>query len=239
MKSLFLILHLSLIIAFRLPAQSTDSPQTLRWALTEAQMIDSVLGHAIRSADQAYLLQRMLHTYFSFDLLVQSGLYCTEARAAAESGRVQSDLVNYLREKDLNSLMVRALEAQKAAVQLSRALTICMETPLDTEQPTVENFIPRDIIRSDAIIVEHDLNDGLSSRSVRILSQKIEHGIKILHEIEFLAASLSSCKEVQEAAIAAADTCSIALQSANWMDLNKHIKTAISHITIIKTAECN
>lgn len=220
-------------------AQQTDSPETLDWAFAEAHFIDSSLNDAIRSHDQVNILMRMLDAYFIFDGLVHAGLYCTEGRVAAEAGRSQCDLINYYREKDINSLMARSLEAIKAAVRIKDAVRACRKTATpDTSRSESGVFTPRDILHTDAMIVELDLMDGLSSGSVHIISQKLEHAIQMLHGIERLAASLPRCTEAKEAAQVAAEACSRALQSSNWTELNRWIKTALASVPVIRSAKC-
>lgn len=127
MKTLVLTILIAANLHCSLAAQKGDSPEILEWAMTEARAIDSVLDHTIRGGDQATLLLRMLDTYFSFDLVVHAGLYCTEARIAAEAGRSQTDLVNYFREKDMNSMLLRATLARESASRLLEACRVCLE----------------------------------------------------------------------------------------------------------------
>lgn len=222
------------------PAQQTDSPETLNWAFAEAHLIDSSLNDAMLSHDQLNLFMRMLDAYFIFDGLVHAGLYCTEGRIAAEAGRSQCDLINYHREKDINSLMVRSLEAVKAANRLKDALMACRKNGMQDTRPAESAgvFTPRDILHADAMIVELDLMDGFSSGSVHILSQKLEHAIQVLHGIERLAASLPRCTGAEEAAQNAAEACSRALQSSNWTELDRWVKTALAAVPVIRAAEC-
>lgn len=239
MKTLIPTLYLATVSLFSLNAQTGDSPEILKWAMTEARTIDSVLHHAMRGGDQATLLLRMLDTYFSFDLIVHAGLYCTEARVAAESGRSQTDLVNYYREKDLNNIFLRATLARESASRLMAATAVCLEQDGVQEQSNpAESLKPVDIIRSDAQVVELDLADGLASKNIHILTQKVEHAVRLLHDIERIAGALPGCKTVETAAVEAASACSRALQSANWLDVTSNLETALYQTNVIKTADC-
>lgn len=239
MKTSVLTIITAATLHFSLSAQTADSPEILKWAITEARTIDSVLDHTMRGGDQATLLLRMLDTYFSFDLMVHAGLYCTEARIAAEAGRSQTDLVNYFREKDMNSLLLRATLARESASRLLEASRVCLEQiGAQTRPESPDHFKPADIIKADALIVELDLADGLASRNIHILTQKVEHAIRLLHDIERVAASLRDCKSAEEAAIAAAAACSRALQSTNWLDVTTNLEEALRQTAQTKSADC-
>ncbi len=134
-----------------LPAQTGDAPEMLSWVMTEARKIDSTINDALKSPDPSQLFLRMLDAYFSFEHLVYAGLYCTEARIAAEAGRAQSDLINYRRDKDWNSLVVRALESRKAALLLQEAVARCQQSAAGA--PASDwSFKPTDILLDDALI---------------------------------------------------------------------------------------
>lgn len=239
MKTLILALYLATTFHFSLTAQTGDSPEILKWAMTEARTIDSVLSHAMRGGDQATLLLRMLDTYFSFDLIVHAGLYCTGARVAAEAGRSQTDLVNYYREKDLNNIFLRATHARESASRLMATAAVCLDQAGVQEQSKpAESLKPVDIIRADAQVVELDLMDGLASKNIHILSQKVEHAVRLLHDIERIAGALSGCKTVETAAVEAASACSRALQSANWLDVTDNLNEALRQTAAIKSADC-
>lgn len=239
MKTLFLTISMAANLHFALVAQAVDSPEMLQWAMTEARTIDSVLNHAIRGGDQANLLLRMLDTYFSFDLVVHAGLYCDGARIAAEAGRSQTDLVNYLREKDMNTILSRATSARESANRLMEASAACLlAAEGQTKQGQPEALKPVDIIRADAQVLELDLADGLASRNMHVLTQKVEHAVRLLHDIERIAVSLTNCRAVENASISAAAACSRALQSANWLDLTTNLEEALRQTALIKTADC-
>jgi len=239
MKTLILTILIAANLHFSLAAQAGDSPEMLKWAMTEARTIDSVLNHAIRGGDQANLLLRMIDTYFSFDLIVHAGLYCDGARIAAEAGRSQTDLVNYFREKDINTIFLRATNARESASRLMEASAACLRAiEGQSKQDRPEAIKPVDIIRSDAMIVELDLADGLASRNIHVLTQKVEHAVRLLHDIERIAVSLSNCKPVENASISAAEACSRALQSANWLDLTTNLEEALRQTAVIKSADC-
>lgn len=239
MKTFILTILIAANLHLSLAAQAGDSPEMLKWAMTEARTIDSVLNHAIRGGDQANLLLRMIDTYFSFDLIVHAGLYCDGARIAAEAGRSQTDLVNYFREKDINTIFLRATNARESASRLMEASAACLRAiEGQSKQDRPEAIKPVDIIRSDAMIVELDLADGLAARNIHILTQKVEHAVRLLHDIERIAVSLQNCRPVENASISAAEACSRALQSANWLDLTTNIEEALRQTAVIKSADC-
>ena len=239
MKTLVLTITIALRFHFTLAAQTGDSPEILKWAMTEARTIDSVLDHAIRGGDQANLLLRMLDTYFSFDLIVHAGLYCDGVRIAAEAGRSQTDLVNYFREKDLNNILLRATHARESASRLVEASAACLRaTEGQIRQSPSETLTPVNIIRADVLVVELDLTDGLASRNIHVLTQKVEHAVRLLHDIERIAVSLPKCSPVEQASISAAAACSRALQSANWLDVTTHLAEALRQTAVIKSADC-
>ena len=239
MKNLVLTILIAANLHFSLAAQAGDSPEILKWAMTEARTIDSVLDHAIRGGDQSNLLLRMVDTYFSFDLIVHAGLYCDGARIAAEAGRLQTDLVNYFREKDLNTILLRATNARESASRLMEASAACLRAiEGQTKQSPPEALKPVDIIRADALVVELDLSDGLASRNIHVLTQKVEHAVRLLHDIERIAGSLPNCRPVGNASISAAAACSRALQSANWLDVTTNLEEALRQTAVIKSADC-
>ena len=240
MKTLFSILFVTMSFGASLNAQTEDSRELLDWARVEAHAIDSILENAIKSGETDNLLLRMLDTYFKFDLIVHAGLYCTEARIAAEKGRAESDLINFYREKDINSLLTRAVRARQAAQTLQEATEICTSQLSSEELSGNDDSLLKliNIIQSDAQLAELDINDGLASKNMHILCQKVEHAIRILHDIERTAASMSDCQSIEKASVAAAEASSRALQGRNWTEVSKMLEEALYHTREIQSLSC-
>ncbi|MCY7329266.1 MAG: hypothetical protein LH618_12005, partial [Saprospiraceae bacterium] len=99
-----------------------DNPETLAWVLKTADVLENRLNDAVADADVAGLLIKLMESYEDFEAVALTGLYCHEARTAAELGRNHCNwLTNYAREKDLNSLILRAQDARMQAAKMRMA----------------------------------------------------------------------------------------------------------------------
>lgn len=233
--SCFLLFH---CLPFGAVAQMQDHNQTLTWVKRQADRIDSTLHDAIRSAEPFNLMFKLLRTHRDFDAVAQAGLYCHEARIAAEQGRFESDMLGYKREMDQNSLLLRAAEARRQALRMRIAAVSC-EKQTPPSQPTDKAFTPSDVLQSDAEIIELDLSDAISTRDFHILAQKIEHALRVLRDIEILAASLNGCAAVESAAQSAIVACMAALTSDGWDAAAIHVQQALNQIPVLKnTSDC-
>ena len=105
-------------------AQTTagDNSETLEWVLKTANLLEKRLNDAVADADVAGLLIKLMESYEDFEAVALIGLYCHEARTAAELGRNHCNwLTTYSRDKDLNSLILRAQDGRVQAARMSTA----------------------------------------------------------------------------------------------------------------------
>jgi len=216
-----------------------DNPETLAWVLKTADVLENRLNDAVADADVAGLLIKLMESYEDFEAVALIGLYCHEARTAAELGRNHCNwLTNYSREKDLNSLILRAQDARMQAAKMRIAAAACLK--MNTQHAQEVGFTLADVLYSNADAIEHDLMDGLAAQDFHILSQKVEHAERIFHDTEVLGRRLNNCETVSKAAREGIAACSEVLNSQNWTLVNKNIQKALACAAKIKerAGEC-
>jgi hypothetical protein len=216
-------------------AHPGDAPETLDWVIRTATQIENSLSDAVLTTDWSNLLIKLMEAHDEFDAIALTGLYCHEARTAAETG---STFCNWLNKSDmdidLNTCIVRATEARLQAIRMKNAAEACLHDA--RQNPPDTTFALADIIRSNAETIEHDLSDGLASEDFHIFSQKIEHAERVFHNTEILAATLIDCDEVYLAAREGLRACSAALLSDEWGAAVKHIQVASVQLDKMKAA---
>ncbi|MCC7467303.1 MAG: hypothetical protein IT261_13575 [Saprospiraceae bacterium] len=211
-----------------------DSPQTLEWVIQQANRVDNDLANAMRSSEPIEILIKLADCYILFDAVALAGVYCTNVRAAAETGRRQCDVINYRLEKDLNTKLKRAVEARRAALLMREAATFCLQESKQNQARAQDSFAPVDLILYDAQIVQLDLADGLASKDLHILAQKTEHAIRLLHDIAHLASSLNTCNIPETLAEKAIVHGEAALAAPNWTEVHQQINKALETVEQIK-----
>lgn len=222
----------------RAAAQVPDNPETLAWVKQHGLRIDSSLQEAMHTQDPYFITLRMLEAFVEFDAVAMAGIYCTDARAAAEWGRRQCDIVNFRLEKDPNSLTVRVLEARNQARLMAASAANCLTQSERPGSDATASFRPVDVIRTDAETVSLMLEDGMASADFHILSQKIEQAIRLLHDVEHLAEQLPGCRATLRAASEAVEYCTAALTARNWTEVNKALRIALVQVASIKNNPC-
>lgn len=234
-KLLLLVLYFW-IAAGTMTAQNADSRATLEWVVRQSGSIDTMLSAVVRSQEPVDLLMKLWRTWEYFDAIAIMGLYCDDARRAAELGRLESDPLTYQAGSDLNALMLRATKARDQARRMRLGAESCM---LVSGQTPVANtsFLPKDILIADADIVLLDLNDALAAKDLYILTQKVEHALRILRDAELLAQTLENCTAVSDAVSETAQICILALFSGNWEESEAHLRRAIESAGRIKKTD--
>lgn len=227
-------------VALAQPApRAADNRETMLWVQRQADRIETTLHDAVRSQEPLNLLLKIHWAWREFDVVAQAGLYCQTAREAAEHGRSECDLLNNERKQDLNSMLIRAVEAREFALRMRRAIADCFA---ESEQNAaagvnaVATFAPRDVLFRDAEIVELDLSDAKSTRDFHIIAQKIEHSLRVLRDAEQLAGSIGTCETALEATRAAMVSCREALLSKDFDTAAPHIGAALEHALRLKNA---
>ncbi len=213
---------------------ANDSPEVLEWVQKISMSLESRLNDAVTYPDAANLLIKLMECYEDFDAIAMMGLYCHDARIAAEQGRNQCNWINFIKEKDVSSLTVRAQEARLQAYKMRDAVTNCLmnrkeEQPLSTKTLTFASMIT-----SNADAIEHDLSDGLASNDFHIMAQKIEHAERVFHDTEVLAQKLSNCTPVLSASRDGLLACADALASKEWPQVQVFAQKAIDHAMLLK-----
>jgi hypothetical protein len=217
-------------------AQETpqDNKETLDWVQRRAAHIKGQLTDAINMNDQSMLLVRLMEAHREFESVALAGLYCPDVRIAAEQGRNASNwLNNYTRDKDLNACMVRAGEARTQAHKMGEAAEKCAVLCGEGSQ---KSFCPADLLTVNAELAKHDLDDGLASNDMHILSQKVEHARRIFIECQNMASSMENCGPVWLAATAAEVECSAALSSDTFADAVVYVQSALEQVQRLKDA---
>jgi hypothetical protein len=216
-------------------APKADSPQTLQWVQRQSDRIESQLSNAMRSSEPVEILIQLADCYQIFDVVAMAGLYCTNVRVSAEAGRRQCDVINYRLEQDLNSKLERAVEARKHAARMKEAAIACLSEI--SAQNAESAFTPNDLLRHDAHMAELDLLDGMSTKDLHILSQKLEHAIRLLYDVEHLANSMFNCTQQRDRSEKAIEHCQDALGAPNWHDVHESVQLALSEIKAIQRAD--
>lgn len=230
-----------ILLAPRMNAHTTtgDHPETLEWVLKTADVLEKRLNDAVADAEVAGLLIKLMESYEDFEAVALTGLYCHEARTAAELGRNHCNwLTNYSREKDLNALILRAQDARVQAARMRMAAAACLK--MSTQNSQEVGFTLADVLYSNVDAIEHDLTDGLAAQDFHILSQKVEHAERIFHDTEVLAMRLNNCETVRSVAREGIVACTEVLNSQNWTLVNKNIQVALACAAKIKerAGEC-
>jgi len=214
-------------------AQEGDSPETLTWVSGTASLVEERLTNAINVADEANLLIKLMESSNDFKSVALTGLYCHEVRTAAELGGSYCNWLNYYtRDKDLNSLTLRAQEARQQAVRMRNAAVDCLRDI--AKKPVERSFSLADVIRSNAETIEHDLADGLASQDLHILSQKVANAERIFYDTELLTSRLNNCESVLNAAQEGIKACMEILAAPNWSLVTTHLNQASSLAATIK-----
>ena len=228
-----LALQLMLILFFSPEADAQyDHSEILSWTVRMAETIDRRLNDAAVAPDQANLLVKLMESYEDFEAVALAGLYCHEARRAAEEGRHHCNwLSGFTRDKDINALIERAQNARVQANEMRTAASVCLkENMLVQPQP---GFTRASLLRSYAASINHDLSDGLASEDFHILAQKTEHAERIFHDTELLALRLQRCDPVLKAARAGIQSCRASLAAPNWTLVKEHLLAAMESAATI------
>lgn len=231
----FVLLGAMQISAQQPTAPKADSPQTLQWVQRQSDRIESLLSNAMRSSEPVEILIQLADCYQIFDVVAMAGLYCTNVRVSAEAGRRQCDVINYRLEQDLNSKLQRAVEARKHAARMKEAAIACL-SEVNAQNAEIA-FTPNDLLRHDAQMAELDLLDGMSTKDLHILSQKVEHAIRLLYDVEHLANSMFNCTRQRDRAEKAIEHCQDALGAPNWHDVHESVQLALTEIKAIQRAD--
>ena len=234
--NLRLLIAIAVLMLFSMPsikAQEGDSPETLTWVSGVATLLEERLTNAIKVPSEANLLIKLSESSKDFEAVALTGLYCHEVRSAAELGRSYCNWLNtYTRDKDLNSLVLRAQEGWQQAVKMREAAGECLQDI--AKKPPERSFTLADVIRSNAETIEHDLADGLASQNFHILSQKVENAERVFQDTEWLTGRLSNCEPVLKAAQEGIQACMAALAAPNWTLVTTHLQRAASLAATIK-----
>lgn len=213
------------------PSQ-TDAPKTLQWVERQSGRIDSLLNDAMRGSEPLEILVRLTECYQLFDAVALAGLYCTNVRVASEAGRWQCDVINFRLEKDLNSVLKRAVEARRQAKLMHLAVEACQT--IDSTEISSTVFLPGDLIRHEAHLAALDLLDGLATNDLHILSQKLEHAIRTLYDLEHLARSMDNCSMAIQLAENSIKHCQDALGAPNWTEVTQSVQAALADVQAIQ-----
>jgi hypothetical protein len=215
------------------PQHAGDSPETLDWVKRTADRIEIALQDVISQNNLPLTLQKLMECHDEFEAIALAGIYCHEARAAAEIGKGHCNwLLGTAFDLDMTAALKRAQDAREQAHRMGETAMLCKQQAVST--PAAPTFVLPDVLRNDVIIIESDLNAGIYSADFHILAQKLEHAQKVFHEIEILAKTLNGCREVQEAAAAGVRACVAALIGKDLEMSGQHVQTALGHAATIK-----
>ncbi|MEY3241219.1 MAG: hypothetical protein RIR11_2657 [Bacteroidota bacterium] len=235
MKKIIIVLIVHFFTTFTTSAQDTivDSEEVLRLVEKTAITLEARLNDAVSLPEVSNLLIKLMESYEDFNTIALMGIYCHGARVSAELGRNQCNWVNFVKEKDMTSLMLRAQEARLYAFKMRDAAANCL---LNAPKRYTEKALSiSDILRNNAEHIEHALSDGLASKDIHILAQKIEHAESVFHHSEMLGLKLNNCTVIVVASREGLQACTDALSAEEWSEVDKFVKKALSFSTAIKT----
>lgn len=232
--SILFLLIPCLLHAQEVPA---DSPETLKGVQDQATTIEKGLRYATISQYGPDLTRRLEEAEEKFKVISYSGLQCEEAVLAAQRGLKLCNLLDAKADADINALIERATKARIEAINMQDAVGFCLQsiTPL-TEQPDLTSA---DVFTSCVNIARKDINYGLRSKDNRILAFDLEHAIHVLTDAEHMASVIDGCIGYREAAQKAVQSCTAALLSSTWSEIEKHCLTALVHLDAMEAeAKC-
>ena len=214
---------------------SMDDAETLRWVQDRTERIASLLNSALLSGNQVTLMQNMLDAYQEFDAITLVALYCRPAIIKAEKGREMCNLLDETYRTDLLSLNKRAIDARELAMEIKQDVQVCINQ-LVVDSATI--FAPNELIHSDAVFVELDLQDGLASQNFSILNQKVDHAIRLLEDIALLASTLEDCETVQLSTQIVKQHALTALEAQDWDSITAEVDAALEELAFLKESNC-
>jgi len=216
-----------------------DSPQTLNWVGRQAEQIDKILSDAMLMIEPFDIYVRLADSYILFEAVAMAGVYCTEVRAEAETGRILCDILHFRLEKDLNTMLQRAVDARISATKMLIASKACASQNAPSAEAVAKGFTPHELLKHDAYMAEMDIQDGLASNDIHILSQKLEHAIRLLYDAKTMASTLEKCSESLEKAESAIRYCQKALGAPNWTEVHRFTQSAVKATQWIQNSvEC-
>lgn len=229
----FVILILFFAGNDRVFAQNADSREVLEWVKQTARRIDQSLQNAINTQHWPNLLLSLMECEQEFNAVAIAGLYCHEARIAAERGRAFCDLNNTAYPKDLSSCTLRATEGRKQAILMRDAALDCLRAP-NTSPNTADSLTLANLLQTNADAIENDLTTGINSNDFHILMAKLDHAHRIFQETMHMTNTLEQCKEIHTAAVSGEDETMSALLKSDWNVCVQHAQRALVHTQTIK-----
>ena len=225
-KALLLILLLFFAGTARVPAQNADSREVLEWVKQSARRIDQSLHNAVNMQDWPTLLLSLVECEQEFNSVAIAGLYCHEARIAAERGRAFCDLNNTAYPKDLSSCAMRAIEGRKQAILLRDAALDCLRAS-GTAKLAADSLTLADLLEANADAIDRDLTEGINSNDFHVLMAKIDHAHRIFQETMHMTGTLQPCREIHQAATDGENETMSALLKSDWLACVQHARQAI------------
>jgi hypothetical protein len=234
MNKLVAVFFLSFFAFYSALAQDTpvDSEEVFQLVERTAVNLETRLNDAVSLPEVSNLLIKLMESYEDFNTIALMGLYCQGARVAAELGRNQCNWVNFVKEKDVTSLLLRAQEARLQAFKMRDAVAACRF--LNQQLASEKTLSIADIMRSNAEQIKDELTDGLASKDMHILAQKIEHAERVFHQNDMLASKCSSCTALVTASKAGWQACADALAAKDWPEAEVLVQKALSFSTVIR-----
>ncbi len=217
----------------RVFAQNADSREVLEWVKQTARRIDQSLQNAINTQDWSILLLSLMECEQEFNSIAIAGLYCHEARIAAERGRAFCDLNNTAYPKDLSSCVLRATEGRKQAILMRDAALDCLRAS-NVSSNVADSLTLGNLLQANADAIEQDLITGINSNDFHILMAKLDHAHRIFQETMHMTNTLEKCKEIHTAAVDGENETMSALLKSDWGLCVFHAQKAIAHAQTIK-----
>jgi hypothetical protein len=215
-------------------AQNTDSREVLEWVKQTARRVDQSLQNAINTQDWSILLLSLMECEQEFGHVAIAGLYCHEARIAAERGRAFCDLNNTAYPKDLSSCTLRATEGRKQAILMRDAALDCLRQNLAMPTASSDSLTLANLLQTNAGAIEQDLTEGINSNDFHVLMAKLDHAHRIFQETMHMTNSLEQCKEIHKAAVDGENETMSALLKIDWNVCVQHARQALVHAQTIK-----
>jgi hypothetical protein len=215
----------ALFVSFLSPVQANDSPETLEWVQRVGKDIESQLQDAIVSHDLPNLLVKLMESHDAFDAIALAGLHCHEARISAEKGRTYCNWLNgYSKDKDLNTITIRAQEAREEAL---RMIASAQECKGKSSSSTSEQVTLSAIILAETKSIQQILDSAQDAPSHVDYYHRLDQAYRLLVDLSHMTATLRNCDAAHTACANATNECLLALFSKSDGECQAHVQETI------------
>jgi hypothetical protein len=216
--------------------ETADDLATLRWVQRQSDSIQQVLIPAIKLSDRFEVHSRLLRANEMFSAVALVAPYCSQARISAIEGMSKTDWINNLRNAtDQGSMIMRTTEALAQARLMYAGASACIE---ELNPQTKQVCLLQNTLHTDAKFAALDLEDGIASKDFHMLTQKVEHALALIAQMQSITANCAVCDEVKTLIDTSNRQTKEILIAANWLEINQLANQAIQNLKLIAASTC-